>query len=105
MLIQPHAIKASYCNLNHRLTQERISVICEIMNITLSSDKSTLEKTRQYARRQGMSLNELLRRYMESVSQVDNVDSVMEEFSQNALSQGGQSAPGYRFDREDAHRR
>ncbi len=75
------------------------------MNITLSSDKRTIEKTREFARRQGVSLNELLRRYMDSITRVDDVDSVLDEFTRNALEHGGQSSDDYRFDREEAHRR
>ena len=75
------------------------------MNITLSSDKKTIEKTREFARRQGTSLNELLRRYMESVTRVENTESVLDEFSRNSLEHGGLSTPNFRFDREEAHRR
>ncbi len=75
------------------------------MNITLSSDKETIDRTREFARRQGVSLNELLRRYMDSVTRVQDVDSVLDEFTDNALEHGGQSAPGYQFNREEAHRR
>jgi len=75
------------------------------MNITLSSDEQTIQKTRAFARRQGVSLNELLRRYMDSVTNSENVESALDEFARNALEHGGQSAPGYRFDREESHRR
>ena len=75
------------------------------MNITLSSDEKTIQKTREFARRQGVSLNELLRRYMDSISRVDDMESVSDEFARNALEHGGQSSPGYRFDRETAHLR
>lgn len=75
------------------------------MNITLSSDEQTIRKTRAFARRQGVSLNELLRRYMDSVTSADDVEAALEEFSRLALEQGGHSAPDYRFDREEAHRR
>lgn len=75
------------------------------MNITLSSDKETISKTREFARRQGVSLNELLRRYMDSLTCVEDRTLVEEEFARNALDCGGQSAVGYRFDRDEAHRR
>ncbi len=42
---------------------------------------------------------------MNSLTHTENVESVCEEFTRNALEYGGQSAPGYRFDREEAHRR
>lgn len=79
--------------------------MCNIMNITLSSDEKTIQKTREFARRQGTSLNELLRRYMDSLTRTDDKESVLDEFSLNALEHGGQSAPDFRFNREEAHRR
>lgn len=75
------------------------------MNITLSSDEKTIQKTREFARRQGTSLNDLLRRYMESVTRIEDRESVLDEFTRNALEHGGESAPDFRFDREEAHRR
>ena len=75
------------------------------MNITLSSDKETVSKTREFARRQGMSLNQLLRRYMDSLSSVEDCESVIDAFTRNALEHGGKSPSDYKFDREEAHRR
>lgn len=75
------------------------------MNITLSSDKETIAKTREFARRQGVSLNELLRRYMDSITRVEDAEEVADEFTRNALERGGESPPGYRFDRDEAHNR
>ena len=75
------------------------------MNITLSSDKKTISKTREFARRQGVSLNELLRQYMDSLTRVEDRALVEEEFARNALEQGGQSTSGFRFDRNEAHHR
>lgn len=75
------------------------------MNITLSSDEKTIQKTREFARKQGVSLNELLRRYMHSLTRVEEVESVVDEFTRNALEHGGKSSPDFRFDREAAHQR
>lgn len=75
------------------------------MNITLSTDENTVRKTREYARRQGVSLNELLRRYMDSVTQVEDVEAASDEFSRNALERSGESPSGYRFSRDQAHLR
>ncbi len=94
-----------FCVVFPMLTHKSIRVLCVSMNITLSSDKETIQKTREFARRQGVSLNELLRRYMDSVTRVENPETVLDEFTRNALEHGGQSSPGYRFDREEAHRR
>ena len=74
------------------------------MNITLSSDRETVEKTREFARRKGLSLNELIRRYMRSLNPREEIASVVEEFARNARAHGGKSARGFRFNREEAHR-
>jgi hypothetical protein len=73
------------------------------MNITLSCDKETIRKTREFARRNGVSLNQLLRRYMDSLTCGEDRTLIEEEFTRNAIDQGGQSAPGYHFDRDEAH--
>jgi len=78
--------------------------MCSV-NITLSSDKETIRKTREFARRRGISLNELLRRYMDSITCAEDAESVGEEFTRNALEHGGRSPTGFRFDRDEAHRR
>lgn len=75
------------------------------MNITLSSDEKTIAKTREFARRQGVSLNELLRRYMDSITRVEDAEAVSDEFTRNALEHGGESPRGYRYDRDEAHNR
>ena len=76
-----------------------------IVNITLSSDEETVRKTREYARRRGTSLNELLRAYMRSLTEQEDPDEVADEFARNAIEQGGRSENNYRFDREEANRR
>jgi hypothetical protein len=75
------------------------------MNITLSADEDTVRKTREAARRMGKSLNGLLRDYMRSVSEQVNQKEAADKFAENALSRGGRSKAGYRFSREEAHRR
>jgi hypothetical protein len=76
------------------------------MNITLSSDPETIAKTREFARRQGLSLNEFLRlNYMQSLGSHEDSESVVEEFTRNARIDGGESEKTFRFDREEAHGR
>ena len=62
-------------------------------------------KTREFARRQGVSLNELLRRYMDSITRVEDAEAVADEFARNALEFSGESPADYRFDRDEAHKR
>ena len=75
------------------------------MNITLSSDEETVRKTREYAKRRGTSLNELLRAYMRSLTAREDPEAVAEEFARNARASAGQSPSGFRFVREESHQR
>ena len=75
------------------------------MNITLSADPELIAKSRRLARQQGTSLNQLVRDYLERFSGSQRDVSAAEEFRGLALDKGGRSAPGFRFDREDAHAR
>jgi hypothetical protein len=75
------------------------------MNITLSADPELIAKSRRMARQQGTSLNQLIRDYLERFSDARRDVSAAEEFRSLALDKGGRSAPGFRFDREEAHAR
>ncbi|MDD2456123.1 MAG: DUF6364 family protein [Kiritimatiellae bacterium] len=75
------------------------------MNITLSADPELIAKSRRLARQQGTSLNQLVRDYLERFSGSQRDVSAAEEFRGLALDKGGRSAPGFRFDREEAHAR
>lgn len=75
------------------------------MNITLSADPELIAKSRRMARQQGTSLNQLIRDYLERFSDARRDVSAAEEFRGLALDKGGRSAPGFRFDREEAHAR
>ena len=57
------------------------------------------------ARQQGTSLNQLIRDYLERFSDSRRDLSMANEFRGLALDKGGRSAPGFRFDREEAHAR
>lgn len=75
------------------------------MNITLSAEKETIERTREYAARHGTTLNRMIRDFMTrvvgSASQADSAS----EFARVARENAGCSEKGYRFDRDEAHRR
>jgi hypothetical protein len=75
------------------------------MNITLSADPELIAKSRRKARQQGTSLNQLIRDYLERFSDSRRDLSMANEFRGLALDKGGRSAPGFRFDREEAHAR
>jgi hypothetical protein len=53
----------------------------------------------------GKSLNGLIRDYMRSVAVPESDPSEdLQEFRKNALAHPGKSEPGFRFDRDQAHR-
>ena len=75
------------------------------MNITLSADAETIQKTRQLAQQRGTTLNGLLRDYMLSLTISRDPEESAKEFARNALSHSGESPADFRFDREEAHHR
>lgn len=75
------------------------------MNITLSADEKTVQRTREYAARNGTSLNQLLREHMERLVGLSSVQGAAEEFVHLATTQAGCSPEGFVFDRDAAHAR
>jgi hypothetical protein len=75
------------------------------MNITLSTDEETVNRSREYAQKHGTSVNELVRDFLAKLTRQEDRDLVADEFLRNATSHSGRSPEGFRFDREDAHRR
>jgi hypothetical protein len=60
------------------------------MNVTLSLDEKLVEKCREIARRQGLSLNEMLRRYLHAVADTEN----SREAAPAALTRLWEESPG-----------
>ena len=75
------------------------------MNITLSADKELIRKAREYAARQGSSLNQVIREYLEQVTASSGIEDHAREFAKLAREHGGVSPRGFVFDREEAHAR
>lgn len=75
------------------------------MNITLSADPELVKKVREYAARNGTTLNRLIREYMEQVIGEKDADSAAAEFSRLAREKAGRSPKGFRFNRDAAHQR
>jgi len=76
-----------------------------MMNITLSADEELVKKAREYAARQGTSLNRMIREYMEQLANIPETDEIAEEFALLARQEGGASPEGFVFDREATHKR
>ena len=75
------------------------------MNLTLSADEQLIKRMREVAARRGSSMNQMIRDYMEEVTESGDQHSKADAFAQLAREHAGESPPGFRFDREDAHHR
>jgi len=75
------------------------------MNITLSADPELVKKVREYAAKNGTTLNRLIREFMEQVIGEQDADAAAAEFESLARKNAGRSPRGFRFDREAAHER
>ncbi len=73
------------------------------MNLTLSVEKKVLEKARKAAMGMGLSLNEMVRRYLRTLAGETDSAQALTELRTLFVEQGGHSK-GWRFDREDLHR-
>lgn len=72
------------------------------MNVTLSVDKQTVARARKKAEALGMSLNQVIRDYLEKLAGGDDPESSIDEFKR--LSGQGHSR-GWRFNRDEIHER
>ena len=75
------------------------------MNITLSADQELIRKSREYAKKQGTSLNNIIRDFLENISGKNDGRASSQEFAQLAETGAGCSEPGYKFDRDEIHDR
>lgn len=72
------------------------------MNITLSIDEHLAERAREVARAHGTSLNDMIRRYLESVTGIDDRAAMADRYV--AFERPRQSADASRtWRREDAY--
>lgn len=75
------------------------------MNITLSSDKDLIEKSREYAKKHGTTLNEIIRQYLAKISSDQELSIIAHEFETLATEHAGKSEDNFEFNREDLHLR
>ena len=74
-------------------------------NITLSADERLIASARAYAQAHHTTLNDLIRDYLAVLSNPRDPKEVAEEFRREALEQSGCSEEGWRFNREEIHKR
>ncbi|GAB6088485.1 DUF6364 family protein [Spirochaeta dissipatitropha] len=75
------------------------------MNITLSADERLISKSREYARRHNTSLNQLIRDYLQQITNTTDLHSAAQEFEKLCFEQAGKSPDQYRFSREAEYQR
>jgi hypothetical protein len=75
------------------------------MNITLSADKTLIEKARRYAKKQNTTLNNLVRDYLRKITGHTDVEKAADEFETIAMENGGKSSKEYKFNREEIYER
>jgi hypothetical protein len=64
------------------------------MNITLSADEDLVENAREYARRHGTSLNQMIRDYLRTLTAAETRQEAAEAFEVVARSMAGDSGHG-----------
>jgi hypothetical protein len=74
------------------------------MNITLAIDDELVREAREVAQAMGKSLNQLVREYLEQVTQRDQPARDVDEL-RDLSKQGGGRSGGWRFDRDELHDR
>ena len=62
------------------------------MNITLSADKELIKKAREYAKRHNSTLNNIVRRYLEQITNEMNREAAAQEFEELCIHHAGESA-------------
>ncbi len=75
------------------------------MNITLSAEKTLIEKARAYAKKHNTTLNNLVRNYLSRIVDGSEVKQVASEFADIALTHAGKSDKQYIFNRENIYNR
>jgi hypothetical protein len=75
------------------------------MNITLSADKKLIEKTRAFAKKHNTTLNNLVREYLQQLTNEDDKEQLANEFANLAKNQSGKSAQAFKFNRDEIYSR
>ena len=72
------------------------------MNLTITVDEAIAEKARILAREQGISLQEMIRKYLHSLVEGPTADAAAAELIELMRKSGGRSG-GIRIHRDDAY--
>lgn len=75
------------------------------MNITLSADKDLIDRSRHYAKKHNITLNNLIREYLKRIVNGMEIEEISLEFEKLARLQGGTSSTDYNFNRDEIYSR
>jgi hypothetical protein len=73
--------------------------------LTLSADEQMIDQAKVYAEAHGTTLDRLVQDFLRQLAARTNAAKAAEEFACLASSHQTQADPGWRFDREEIHRR
>jgi hypothetical protein len=74
-------------------------------NLTFSADEYLVDQAQAYALAHGTTLNQLFQEYLQQIARGMNASDAAEEFARLARVHPVQSEKGWRFNREEIHRR
>ena len=74
-------------------------------NITLSIDEDIIAGANAYAQAHGTTLENLILDYLTQLAKPPDPKDAAEEFKKLAIEQSGCSEEGWRFSREEVHKR
>ena len=74
------------------------------MNLTLSVDRTVVEKARKAAKSMGLSLNQVIREFLNELAGGTSAEEDIREFKKLSAKANGHSR-GWRFDRDQIHER
>ncbi len=75
------------------------------MNITLSADEKIIKKAREYAKKHNSSLNNIIRTYLEHITNEMDRKTAAQEFEELCDDYAGESPLDYKFDRTKEYER
>ena len=85
-----------------KIDTEPVCALAVLMNLTISVDDRTLERARALARKRGVSLQQLLRQYLESLAGSQTTDDTADQLLALLTDFAGHSG-GKRFTRDEAY--
>lgn len=74
-------------------------------NITVSVDEKLIASAHAYAQAHGTTLNNMILEYLRGLTNPRDPKEVAEEFARTVREESGYSEEGWKFNREEIHKR